>query len=483
MSAVRTWGRRAAATLALGLLPSLVLAVPAHAAGAPVVEAEGVVAGASSPDAVAGRYIVVLNPGGSGLGEPARTLLGGQFPSVGTDDTLTVRLSAGDARTVAADPAVRSVEQDRIVRTSAVQKNPVWGLDRIDQAGSKLSKTFTPMDDGSSVHVYVIDTGISISNTQFGGRASYGYDFAGDDRIASDCNGHGTHVAGTIGGRTYGVAKQVKLVAVRVMDCKGGGFLSDIVDGVNWVTANAIRPAVANMSIGGEYSPALDAAVQTSINSGVTYVVAAGNTNVDARSASPARLPAAITVAATDSRDRRAYFSNWGSSVDFFAPGVAVKSAWIGGTTATSVRTGTSMAAPHVSGAVALVLDAFPSYRPAQVRSYLAARATTGKVADRKGAPNLLLRVPGPPAAPKIATASLPIGKTGVRYAAQLSLVTGRVGTWSVTGALPAGLTMSSTGLISGTPTAAAPTRKIVVRFTDYVPQSAVRTLYLLVRP
>jgi hypothetical protein len=268
-----------------------------------------------------------------------------------------------------------------------------------------------------------------------------------------------------------------------VLDCTGAGYLSDMIDGVDWVTAHAIKPAVANMSIGTSYSPALDAAVRRSIESGVTYVVAAGNSNLNARSFSPARVPAAITVGATDSRDRRAYFSNWGSSVDLFAPGVGIKSAGKGSVTATTVLTGTSMASPHVAGAVALVLDAFPAYQPAQVRAYLLARATKGRVADRKSAPNLLLRVPGPAPAPIISTATLPIGQTGVRYAAQLSLVTGRRGTWGIAaGALPAGLTLSSAGLISGTPTEATPTRKIAFRFTDYVPQTGSRTLYLLVR-
>jgi subtilisin family serine protease len=461
MSSLQNWGRRVAATVALGLLPSMVMAVPAHAA----------------PEAV-GRYIVLLNPGVPTLGATAQALVGSA-----PGETFTARLTATGASLLAADPAVRAIEPDRIITTAAVQQNPAWGLDRVDQVSNKLSRTYSPMADGSSVHAYVIDTGIRIGHSQFGGRASYGYDFADDDRAASDCNGHGTHVAGTIGGRTYGVAKKVKLVAVRVMDCKGSGYLSDIIDGVNWVTANAIKPAVANMSIGSDSSPTLDAAVQKSINSGVTYVVAAGNENVNAKYVSPARLPAAITVGATDTRDRRAYFSNWGATVDIFAPGVGVRSASKSSTTASAVMSGTSMATPHVAGAVALVLDAFPTYRPVQVRAYLAARATRGKVVDRKGAPDLFLRVPGPPRAPSIATRTLPIGQTGQRYAAQLQLVTGRRGTWSIAvGTLPAGLTMTSTGLISGTPTTATATRKIVVRFTDYVPLTSIRNLYILVR-
>jgi subtilisin family serine protease len=455
------------------------IAVPAVAADVPP---EGAVAGADSPDAVPGRYIVVLKSGVQNLGALARGLVAGQITRPG-DTTLTLRLTATDARRLAADPAVRVVEQDRVVRITATQKNPVWGLDRIDQRSSSLSKTYTPMDDGSSVRAYVIDTGVKITHQQFGGRATYGYDFVSGDRYADDCNGHGTHVAGTIGGSTYGVAKKVKLVAVRVLDCQGSGFLSDVIDGVDWVTENAQKPAVANMSLGGSYSESLEAAVQASIDSGVTYVVAAGNEDSNAYYGSPAGLPAAITVAATDSRDRRASFSNWGSTVDLFAPGVGIRSAYKGTTTATAVLNGTSMAAPHVAGAAALVLDALPAYRPVQVRDWLVARATTGKVTDRKGAPNRLLYVPGPPAAPVIATSSLPAATAGEAYSVQLTLKASRRGSWSIAaGTLPAGLTLSSSGLLSGTPVAATSTRKITFKFTDYVPQSTTRTLYLLVR-
>jgi subtilisin family serine protease len=215
----------------------------------------------------------------------------------------------------------------------------------------------------------------------------------------------------------------------------------------------------------------------------VTYVVAAGNENANAYYSSPAGLPAAITVAATDSRDRRAPFSNWGSTVDLFAPGVGIRSAYPGSTTATAVLNGTSMAAPHVTGAAALVLDAAPTYRPAQVLAFLVGQATTGRVTDRKGAPDRLLYVPRPPAAPVIKTTALPAGQVGQPYSAQLALTTTRRGTWSLAGgALPPGLRLSSTGLISGTPTTATATRTIIVKFTDYVPQSATRTLSIVVR-
>ena len=476
MPSVPLWGRRAAATLALGLLPSL-LAVPAVAA-----PAEGFVVGADAPGAVPGRYVVVLRSGVRGLSTSARALVAGQVAD--RDDTiLTLTLGAADARRLAADPAVRLVEQDRVVRVAATQKSPVWGLDRIDQRSRTLSRTYTPMADGNTVRAYVIDTGIKINHSQFGGRATYGYDFAGGDPYADDCNGHGTHVAGTIGGSTYGVAKKVRLVAVRVLDCDGAGLLSDVIDGVDWVTRTAQRPAVANMSLGGDTrSPALDAAVQAGINAGITFVVAAGNENINAYGVSPAGVPAAITVAATDAKDRRAAFSNWGSTVDLFAPGVGIKSAFRGSTTATAVMSGTSMAAPHVTGAAALVLDAAPTFLPRQVRDYLVTRATTGKVTDRRNAPNQLLFVPPPPAAPVIATASLPTGHVGQAYRAQLALKTARRGTWTVAGGtLPEGLTLSAAGLLSGTPVAATPKRTITIKFTDYVPQSATRNLSLTI--
>jgi subtilisin family serine protease len=464
MPSVRSW----ASAVALGLLPSVLLAAPAPA--------EAAVIGAGAPGAVPGRYLVTTDAGETG----ASAHSGADGRGSGT---VTMRLTERAARRLAAAPGVRMVEQDRLVRIAATQRNPEWNLDRIDQRSLRPSRTFTPMADGNAVHAYVVDTGIRISHRQFGGRATYGYDFADGDRAAQDCNGHGTHVAGTLGGTTYGVAKRVKLVAVRVLDCSGVGYLSDIIAGVNWVTANAVKPAVANMSLGAADSPSLENAVRASINSGVTYVVAAGNGNVDAARVSPAGLPPAITVGATDAGDRRAWFSNWGATVDLFAPGVRIRSASAGGTTATALMTGTSMASPQVAGAAALVLDAFPAYTPAQVRKYLVDRATTGRISDRRGAPNRLLYVPRPPAAPRIATGALPIGQVGVPYTAQLALVAGRRGYWRVTGGtLPAGLTLSSSGRLAGTPTVATATRRITVTFTDFVPQRVSRTLYILVR-
>ncbi len=435
----------------------------------PAQAAEGRVVGAGAPGAIPGRYLVTTTGGG------------GDVAAAGVGETsYTASMTAVQARRLAADPLLM-VEQDRIVRLAATQRSPQWGLDRIDQRSATPSKTYTPMADGNTVHAYVIDTGVRITHGDFGGRARYGYDFVSNDGIASDCNGHGTHVAGTIGGTRYGVAKKVRLVAVRVLDCQGSGLLSDVVRGIQWVTRNAARPAVANMSLAGTYSPALEAAVQASINSGITYVVAAGNEDVNATDVSPAGLPSVITVGATDRRDKRASFSNYGSVLDLFAPGVNIRSAVASGNTATAVYSGTSMASPHVAGAAALALDAFPSMRPGQVRDYLVAKSTTGKVTDRAGAPNRLLFLPAPVAAPVIAGTAVTV-PAGQAYTGKLTLKTARRGWWSVAaGRLPAGLKLSTSGVLSGTATAPG-TAKVTVRFADYVPNTVTRSITVTVR-
>jgi subtilisin family serine protease len=250
-----------------------------------------VVLGADAVGTLPGKYLVGLKDGTlsrAGIAAQARRLVGDKVTTVfdagfvGFSATLT----AHSAQVLAADPAVKYVEQDRIVRLGAVQRDPVWGLDRIDERGSRRSRNYTPGSDARRVHAYVIDTGIRLSHRQFGGRAVSGRDFV-DGGSANDCDGHGTHVAGTIGGSRYGVAKRIQLVAVRVLDCNGEGTISDVIAGINWVTANAIQPAVANMSLGGSYSPSLEQAVKASINSGITYVVAAGNEGTSACKGSP----------------------------------------------------------------------------------------------------------------------------------------------------------------------------------------------------
>ncbi|MET8154585.1 S8 family serine peptidase [Actinoplanes sp. NPDC049668] len=450
--------------------------------------AEGFVHGLGAASAVPGRFIVLLRQDratAQAVGATARSLVGDRIDRVFGSGVpgFTASLSVTEARRLAADPAVAVVEQDRKVRVSGTQRSAPWSLDRVDGRSRSLSGTFTPSSSAAGVHAYVIDTGIRISHKEFGGRASFGYDFVDGDSSARDCNGHGTHVAGSLGGRKYGVAKSVRLVAVRVLDCKGSGYNSDVVDGVNWVTANAIRPAVANMSLGGDYSAAVDQAVEDSIASGITYVVAAGNENANAYYGSPAGVAAAITVAATDRRDRRASFSNYGSIVDIFAPGVGVKSAYYRSDTATATLDGTSMASPHVAGAAALILAGHPAYRPAEVRSALVKRATTGKVTRRSGSPNRLLFVPAPQPPSKIATRSLPAALAGEQYSAQLKLLSGRTGRWQLaSGSLPGGLRLSAGGHLSGV-AGAAGTRRFTVRFTDYVPQQVKQVLSLTVRP
>ena len=300
--------------------------------------------------------------------------------------------SEKQAERLAEHPAVKLVEENGIVHASATQSNPTWGLDRIDQRDLPLSASYTYDTTASNVNAYIIDTGILTTHTQFGGRAVHGIDTVDNDSNATDCNGHGTHVAGTVGGSTYGVAKAVRLVAVRVLNCSGSGTDAGVIAGVDWVTANHTKPAVANMSLGGGLSTALDNAVQNSINAGVTYVLAAGNENQNACNTSPARVAAAITVGSTTSSDARSSFSNYGSCLDLFAPGSSITSAWHTSTSATNTISGTSMASPHVAGVAALYLAANPSATPSQVASAITSNATTGKVTSPgTGSPNRLL--------------------------------------------------------------------------------------------
>ncbi|MGW6535164.1 S8 family peptidase [Streptomyces sp. NPDC055051] len=387
----------AVAALATGLAVT-----PAQAA-APA-PAEGVVLAAGSSDAVAGSYLVTLKPGAGFAAGSAegRGLIAGYGGKVGRTfgaalNGYTVTLDAKAARRLAADPAVATVEQNRIVRADATQANAPWGLDRIDQANLPLSGTYTyPDSAGGGVTAYVIDTGVRISHAELAGRAVNGYDAVEGDTVAQDGNGHGTHVATTIAGSTYGVAKAAKVVAVRVLDANGSGTTAGVVAGIDWVTSHhpAGAPAVANLSLGGGASTTLDNAVKRSIADGVTYAVAAGNSGVNARNSSPARVAEAITVGATGNTDAKASWSNFGSVLDLFAPGVSITAGWHTGDTATNTISGTSMATPHVAGAAAVYLAGHTSATPAQVATALVNGATPGKVTSPgSGSPNRLLRL------------------------------------------------------------------------------------------
>ncbi|MEN3305497.1 MAG: hypothetical protein V7603_1699 [Micromonosporaceae bacterium] len=366
-----------------------------------------------SAGAIADRYIVVLkNRTASSAAVKAEALtLTSRFGGTVTHEYtsslrgFSARMSAAQAKRMAARAEVAYVEQDRVVKVAGTQSpTPSWGLDRIDQPYRPLDSSYTYAGTASTVHAYIIDTGIRISHTDFGGRATYGYNFVDGTTDAADCMGHGTHVAGTVGGTGYGVAKQVQLVAVKVLDCDGFGTTSQVIAGVDWVTGNAVKPAVANMSLGGSHSDALDAAVADSIATGITYAIAAGNSGLDACAySSPADVASAITVGATDSTDTRPWWSNFGRCLDVFAPGVGITSAWILSDTATIALDGTSMASPHVAGAAALILADHPDYTPAQVRDAVVGGAVTGAVDDPGiASPNKLLQVGTAPATPAV---------------------------------------------------------------------------------
>jgi subtilisin family serine protease len=293
---------------------------------------------------------------------------------------FSAEMTEDDALALSNDPRVRFVEEDSVMEIVTTQTNATWGLDRIDQRSLPLSGTYSYASTGSGVNAYIIDTGIRVSHTQFGGRASVAFDAVGDGRNGIDCNGHGTHVSGTVGGSTYGVAKSVRLFAVRVLSCSGSGSTSGVIAGVDWVTRHHVSPAVANMSLGGGASTSLDSAVRNSIASGVTYAVAAGNSNANASSFSPARVSEAITVGSSRINDARSSFSNFGSVVDIFAPGSSITSAWSTSDTAINTISGTSMATPHVAGVAARFLQNNRTASPATVRNAIVNAASLNRL-------------------------------------------------------------------------------------------------------
>ncbi|MEE1756349.1 S8 family peptidase [Streptomyces sp. SP18CS02] len=402
MSVMRTSQRRLAAASAIAVAALALGTASALPAAAAPAAPEGTIQYAGAPGAIAGSYIVTLDESAadaeSKAGKAVAARYGAKIAKTYTSalNGYAVELSEAQAKKLAADPAVDSVVQNRVFTASGTQTSPPsWGLDRIDQRALPLNQSYTyPEPAGEGVTAYIIDTGVRITHGDFGGRATYGYDAIDNDNTAQDGNGHGTHVAATVAGSSYGVAKKAKVVGVRVLNNSGSGTTAQVVAGIDWVTRNAVKPAVANMSLGGGADSALDTAVRNSIASGVTYAIAAGNDGANASNTSPARVAEAITVGSTTSTDARSSFSNYGSVLDIFAPGSSITSAWNTGDSATNTISGTSMATPHVAGAAALYLANNRTATPAQVSTALTTAATSGVVTNPgTGSPNRLLYV------------------------------------------------------------------------------------------
>ncbi|MFI7672136.1 S8 family peptidase [Actinophytocola sp. NPDC049390] len=490
----RSWSQRIVGLgTAVATASALVLTANSGAAAD-----EGTILGAGNPTAIKDSYIVVFDRGAAATRGGVRTMATDLAREHGASIEYTYQhalhgfageLSERAAKRLAAAPGVAYVEQNATVSTADTQPNPPsWGLDRIDQRDLPLDSGYTYPNSGAGVTAYVIDTGIRTTHSDFGGRASWGTNTTGDGNN-TDCNGHGTHVAGTIGGGQYGVAKGVTLIAVKVLDCNGSGSFAGVAAGIDWVTGHHTSgPAVANMSLGAQGSDtATENAVRNSIADGVTYGIASGNSNADACNFTPARVAEAITVNASTNTDARASFSNYGTCTDIFAPGQNITSAWNTSDSATNTISGTSMATPHVVGGAALILGATPAATPAQVASTMIGNATTGKITNPgSGSPNRLLFVntgDGTPGSPMVSNPGSQTGTVGTPDSVTVSATGGTPPyTWSATG-LPSGIAINSgTGQMSGTPTTAG-TYTVTVTVTDSASRTGSATFTWTISP
>lgn len=443
-----------------------VLGAAAHAQGAgePPAHAYG------ASRAIAGQYIVVFKDRVTQPAALAAQLAqqnGGRvlFTYTSAIKGFAAQLPEAAVNALRNNPNVQYVEQDQTVNLRETVTSPpasqslaTWGLDRIDQRTLPLNSSYRYEYTGAGVYAFIIDTGIRSTHAEFAGRMAAGYDAINDGLGTEDCDGHGTHVAGTVGGSTHGVAKGVALVPVRVLNCAGSGTWAGVIAGVDWVAGSSLRPAVANMSLGGGQSTSVNTAVANAVLAGVTMVVAAGNDNRNACNFSPASTPSAITVGATTNTDSRASYSNFGSCVDIFAPGSSIKSTWIGSDTATNTISGTSMASPHVAG-VAALLVAGGATSPAAVTAALIGQATTGKVTSAgTGSPNLLLFSVASEASvglQVVAVSSLSGARTTVNKSSWRASVTVTVKTFdgSNFGAAASGVTVSGAFVPGGSAT------------------------------
>ncbi|HEY0736039.1 MAG TPA: S8 family peptidase [Herpetosiphonaceae bacterium] len=377
--------KRFVGLLASGLVlsASVLVSGPAAAAPAQVIAANG--------KAIPDQYIVVLKEGAQARSVASVAGISPKYVYEAALNGFAAQLNAGQLKALQNNPNVAYIEQDAEATISTTQTGATWGLDRIDQRNLPLSGTYTYNTTASNVTAYVIDTGIYTAHGDFGGRAVNVYDALGGN--GQDCNGHGTHVAGTIGGATWGVAKGVQLRGVRVLDCGGSGTWAGVIAGMDYVANNAVKPAVANMSLGGGANTSVDNAATNMVNRGITVAVAAGNSNANACNYSPARAASVLTVAASTRTDAKASYSNHGSCVELYAPGDQITSAWNNG--GTSTISGTSMASPHVAGVAALYLAGNPTAAPATVNSWIINNATANVITGNPaGTPNRLLYVP-----------------------------------------------------------------------------------------